>query len=179
MNIISNSCVGGFIYKNELKCSFQNPFIWSLIDFNSMLYLIKNFNSINFNNFELIKDENYNFSIIIDKHIKVQYIHYKYDKNAIKPYTQHINYYSNNIGEYIVQKYVERKNRMLNNKEKTIYIFGNLYDVKDTNLSYNHLKILNDLHKDNIICAVDKIYTEFNYIKQTLKEPIEKNGIVY
>lgn len=69
MNLICNSCVGGFIYKNELKSQFKNPFIWNIIDFNSMLYLVKNYENVNFNNYELIKDNKWNFNLIIDKHI--------------------------------------------------------------------------------------------------------------
>lgn len=174
MNIICNSCVGGFIYKNELKCPFQNPFIWNIIDFNSMLYLVKNYNNINFNNFDLVKDKNWNFSIIIDKHITIQYVHYKFDAKANKPYIKYIDYYSNKVWEYIVQKYVERKNRMLASKEKPLFLFANWFDKKETALSYNQLKILDNLHKDNIICAVDKIYPEFKNIKQITREHNKK-----
>lgn len=169
MNIICNSCVGGFIYKNELKCSFKNPFIWNIIDFNSMLYLIKNYEKINFNNYELIKDKKWNFSIIIEKNIRIQYIHYKFDAKANKPYTKDIDYYSNKIWEYIVQKFEERKNRMIKEKTKPYFLFANGWNPPETILTYNQLKMLNDLKKDNIICAVDKIYPEFTNIKQTLR----------
>jgi len=170
MNIICNSCVGGFIYKNELKCSFKNPFIWNIIDFNSMLYLIKNYEKINFNDYELVKDKKWNFSIIIDKQVTIQYVHYKFDPKANKPYIKYIDYYSNKVWEYIVQKYDERKKRMLVENEKPIFIFANWFNVKETNLTYEQLKILNDLNKSNIICAVDKIYPEFKNIKQITRE---------
>lgn len=56
MNIISNNCLGGFFYKfNNIQ--FNNPFIWSAILTDSMYYLIKNYDTINFNNFELTKSE--------------------------------------------------------------------------------------------------------------------------
>ena len=170
MNIICNSCVGGFLYKNELKCEFKNPFIWNIIDFNSMLFLVKNYDKINFNNFELKKDKNWNFSIIIDNHITIQYVHYKFDAKANKPYIKYIDLYSNKIWEIIVNKYEERTKRMINENKKPIFIFANWFDKPETILSYNHLKILDDLHKDNIICAVDKIYPEFKNIKQICRE---------
>lgn len=174
MNIIANSCVGGFIYKNELKCPFKNPFIWNIIDFNSMVYLIKNFEKINFKNYELKKDKNWNFSIVIDGHVTVQYVHYKFDPKAEKPYIKYIDLYSNRIWEIIVKKYEERTERMLNLHEKPIFLFANWFDKKETALSYTQLKILNDLNKDNIICAVDKIYPELKNIKQITREHNKK-----
>ena len=174
MNIIANSCVGGFIYKNELKCSFKNPFIWNIIDFNSMFYLVKNYENVNFNNYELIKDNKWNFNLIIDKHITIQYVHYKFDPKANKPYVKYIDYYSNKVWEYIVEKYEERMKRMLLENSTPTFIFANWFNVKDTNLNYEQLKILNSLNKDNIICAVNKILPEFKNIKQITRETNKK-----
>lgn len=84
MNIISNSCVGGFITRDYLKQSFNNPFVWCNVDNKSFLNLIKNYNTINWLNYELVKDENWNFSIIVDKLVKINYTHYRFDKNADK-----------------------------------------------------------------------------------------------
>lgn len=64
MNIISNTCLGAALYKFGFKIPFSNPFCWSFIDFNSMFYLIKNYENINFRNFKLLveteKNENSN-----------------------------------------------------------------------------------------------------------------------
>lgn len=174
MNIICNSCIGGFIYKNELKTSFKNPFIWNLIDFNSMYYLVKNFNIINFENYELIKDSKWNFSLIIDKKIKVQYIHYKFNSKAKKPFTKYINVFYNKIWEYIVYKYETRLKRMKIENSKPIFIFANWFNEPITNLSYNQLKMLNDLQQDNIIVAVNKIFPEFKNLKQILRQTNKK-----
>jgi uncharacterized protein (DUF1919 family) len=55
MNIISNNCFGGYIYKNVLKEQYSTPFIWNRIYNNDLITLLKNFNKINFNNIELKK----------------------------------------------------------------------------------------------------------------------------
>ena len=55
LKLISNSCVGGFIYRDNVRCAYQTPFIWNLIDFESMYYLIKNFQDINFKNYDIKK----------------------------------------------------------------------------------------------------------------------------
>ena len=174
MNIICNSCVGGFIYKNELKCSFKTPFIWNIIDFNSMYYMTKNYDQINFENYELTKDKNWNFSLIIDKKIKIQYVHYKFNAKCNKPITKYIDVYYNKIWEFIVNKYESRLARMKAENSKPIFIFANWFDKPETILSYSQLKLLNDLNKDNIIVAVDKIYPEFTNLKQIIREHNKK-----
>lgn len=82
MNIISNNCLGGHLYRDFLNSEFENPFAWTVIDFNSMLYLVNNWYDINFKNYELVKDEKWNFSIIIDNNVKIQYVHYKFSPKA-------------------------------------------------------------------------------------------------
>ena len=79
-----------------------------------MMYLVKNWNYINFNDYELVKDKNWNFSIIIEKRVKIQYVHCHFDKktNKITRYEDcDVKY--NKIWEYIVRKYEERKQRMI------------------------------------------------------------------
>lgn len=174
MNIICNSCIGGFIYKNELKTSFKNPFIWNIIDFNSMYYMVKNFNQINFNNYELIKDKKWNFSIVIDGKVKIQYVHYKFDSKSNKPITKYIDVYYNKIWEFIIEKYESRLKRMKEENSNPLFLFANWFNKPETLLSYNQLKILNDLQQDNIIVAVDKIFPEFKNLKQITRETNRK-----
>ena len=179
MNIIANSCCGGHLYKSLFKQPFQNPFIWNIIDFNSMLYLIKNYDKINFNNYELIKDNKWNFKIIIDNHIIIQYVHYKFNEKCNKPIRKGMDVFYNKIWEYIVEKYEDRKNRMIRNKESPIFILADWWDRPDTQLTYNRLKLLNDLNQNNIICGVDKIHPEFKNIKQFIRKTkiVHNDGI--
>jgi len=46
MNIISNNCLGGFIYKDFLQIKYENPFIFSLMDYDDFLYLLENYETI-------------------------------------------------------------------------------------------------------------------------------------
>ena len=96
-----------------------------------MLFLIQNWNIINFKNYELVKDNNWNFSIIINEKVKVQYVHYIFDPNA-KTVQMHCNVRGDikycKIWEYIIQKYEERLNRMLKKKEEPSNVeFDNSY----------------------------------------------------
>lgn len=58
MNIITNNCSGGYIYKDCIKCDFMNPFIWSSIDFDNLLKLVINYDTINFRNIKCELIEN-------------------------------------------------------------------------------------------------------------------------
>ena len=153
MNIISQNCLAGNIYKNHLKSKFENPFIWTVIDFNSMLFLIQNWNTINFKNYELVKDDNWNFSIIINGKVKVQYVHYKFNPKCKTPILDNvgsIHYYK--IWEYIIQKYKERLNRMLEKKEEPIFCICN-FNTIFTDAIYNEeqLKILSKYKNVHIL----------------------------
>jgi len=177
---IVNSCVGAYLYKLCMKKKFDNPFMWGLIDFNSMYYMIQNFENINFKNFELLKDNNWNFSLKIDDKIIIKYIHYKFDPKATKIIKKDFDVFYNKIWEYIIQKYEERLERMLNIKEEPIFILANWYNVPETNLTYQQLKLLNDLNKNSIIVGVDKIYSELTNLKQIIRDndkPLYNRGL--
>ena len=174
MNVIGNSCVGAYIYKNHLKSNYENPFTWAIVDFNSMFYLIKNYNKIDFNKFKLIKDAKCNFSIVVDGHVKIDYVHYKLDRTAKKPIKKKFDVFYCKIWEFIVLKYLERIKRMQKCKDKPIFILANWFNVPATKLTYDQMKLLDSLKMDNIICASDKIYPEFKYIKQIPREANKK-----
>lgn len=156
MNIISNNCLGGFIYKDFLQIKYENPFIFSRMNYEDFLYLLVNYENINFENFELIKesDKLEKFRIIIDNKIKVQFNHYKFDKDCIistvkifndeKTMRTTTNVYYNKIWEYIVEKYEQRIKRM----SKKIDLIA--LDVDDKNdIDVN--KILEVCKKKNYI----------------------------
>lgn len=165
MNIISNNCLNGYLYRDCLKEEFGNPFIWTVIDFNSMLYLIKNWNTINFKNYELVKDESWNFSIIIDNKVKVQYVHYKFNKNVefrdkTGPGTD---VESNKIWEYIIQKYEERLARMIKKNEKPIFCICNGNTLfKDCHYTNEQLSILKQYENVYVLTGYDNCETKDN-----------------
>lgn len=131
MNLISNTCLGAFIQRDWLKQQYKNPFCWNVIDFKSMQYLITNFEAINYDNFEIQKDKNWNFSIIIDNAVQIQYVHYKF-KPECKIITTHgVDVYWNKIWQYIVEKYEERTKRMLESNNKPLFIIGSIHNWQD------------------------------------------------
>lgn len=174
MNLISQNCLSGNIYKNHLKEEFGNPFIWTVIDFNSMLYLIQNWNTINFKNYELVKDNNWNFSIIIDEKVKVQYVHYIFDPDA-KTVQIHCNVRGDikycKIWEYIIKKYEERLNRMLDKKEEPIFCICNsdtiykdaIYTEEQLKLleKFKNVRILRGHEHSNVVNNANLFYNKF------------------
>ena len=128
MNLIGNSCLSSFITKEHIKEGYSNPFCWNVIDVNSFCYLIENFDKINFWNYELVKDKNWNFSIIIDNRVKVNFVHYKFSKDISKITVKGLDVFYNKIWTYIVEKYENRLKRMLEKKEVPIFIIGSSYD---------------------------------------------------
>ena len=125
MNIISNTCVGAGIYKNCLNKPYSNPFMWNLIDYDSMYKLIKNYDKINFKNIKvekLNKEVNNSYAVIIDNSITIKYIHYRYDKTKTEPEIKGVDVFYNKIEEYIKEKYLTRLKLM---KEKPVFINNN------------------------------------------------------
>jgi len=154
MNIISNCCIGGFLYKNEFKKEFENPFIWSAISFDSFIKLMDNYYTINYNNIMMeVNKIHGGYNLIIDNSVKVQYIHYRFNKNFKKPTVKGVNIYYCRIWKYIVEKYKQRLKRMLTNNEQPIWV------MKDTfwDFTSENCKLLLEKHKDKhiILCTKD------------------------
>lgn len=122
MNLVGNTCVASYITRDCLKQPFVNPFVWNIINFESCYNLVKYWDKLNFKNYELIKDKNWNFSIIIDNKVKVQYVHYRFSKEHSKLIIKNNDVYYNRIWEYIIEKY---NKRIINiRKENPIFIFA-------------------------------------------------------
>jgi len=121
MNLVGNTCVASYITKECLKQSFVNPFVWAIIDFDSCYNLVKYWDELTFEKYDLVKDNDWNFSIIIDNKVKVQYVHYKFSKEHNKITIKNNDVYYNKIWEYIIEKY---NKRILNvKKENPIFVF--------------------------------------------------------
>lgn len=156
MNLVNNSCIGSYITQKISPDGFHNPFQWCQIDFDSMYYMIKNWSSINWFNYELIKDDKWNFSIIIDNHIKVNYIHYKFDKNALFPIVKGTEVFYCKIWEYIVEKYETRIKRMLKYNEEPIFILANIHDYEINYYTIEEQNKIIELNKYKTIIAFSK-----------------------
>lgn len=142
MNIITNNCSGGYIYKDCIKCDFMNPFIWSSIDFDNFLKLVINYDTINFrnikcelieNNSNICKNKSLVPKLTIDNTIDIHYFHYIYNDKyqtptKIEGYTM-----CNDIIEYTIDCYIRRLEKM---KDDPIFV----WDVTRCNW-YNPNKI--------------------------------------
>ena len=162
INIIGNSCVASNITLDILKQKFINPFCWNIIDYISFGYLIKNYNTINFNNIELKFNENTKrYTLIIDNNINVYYEHYIEDINEKEILKKNNNVYYSNIKEYILKKY---KNRLkLNNKP--IFVIGSTWEInKEKYLQFEYI-IKNNINKYPLIVIVN-LNSDFEYLKK-------------
>ncbi len=149
--IITNNCLGGYIYKINNKV-YDNPFIWSRLFVNSFNNLIKNFNELNFNNFQLKSTDDllntYNnllphqFSIIIND-IRIIYRHIKYDANANEPIIKKINNFTGDMYskfpyKIVYDNYVRRLKRF-NKNDKCLFVFMNDAPQYDNDIELNQL----------------------------------------
>lgn len=143
MNIISNNCLGGYIYRDILKEEYQNPFIWTRLDNLDLINLLENFDIIKFENVELFKESNKleKFRLRIDDKIKLQFNHYLFDQKYDKPTVIGIDVHYNKIWKYIIDVYLKRLKRM---QKEIDFIF-----IED-NGTYNIDKIISIVQTKNI-----------------------------
>lgn len=183
MQIISNNCLGGFIYR-FLNKEFNNPFIWSLILNPYFEELIENLKTINYNDFTLNKSTKKldTFNLLINNKIKLDYIHYHFNENFNKPTIcdkygkpdkTGVDVYYNKIWEYIVEKYLNRLNRMDLNDDICIVV----EDTKEHR--YNINKIIDIVKKCNyklILITNQYIEKNINNKMLILKHPTDLNS---
>lgn len=115
MNIITNNCLGGFIYRDILKEEYKNPFIWTSINHLDLIDLIENFDTINFVNIMIDRDGKElgnNFITIIDDKYKIYNHHVWFSAKDNEPRIEGNNVFYNKPWEYIVEKYEKRLKRM-------------------------------------------------------------------
>lgn len=152
MNLISQNCLTGDLNRYYFHNEYQNPFVWTVISFNDMYKLINEWDNINFLNYTLVKDKNWNFSIVIDNKIKIQYVHYKFSPQDNKPRKVGVDIYYNKIWEYIVEKYEKRIKRMLEKNQKPIFCICNFKTIyKDAIYTKEELSILEKYNNVKIL----------------------------
>lgn len=182
MNIISNNCLGGFVYKEVLEKPYSNPLIWhAFMNPSDYIEFIKDFDKLNFGNIELTKEGEglkNNFILIIDDKYKIYQHHAWFDKDAnvptiFGPNNNDIKY--NKIWEYIVNNFNRRVKRM--KQEDTIFIL--FYDPY--NKIKNHQKVVDAIYDKKykgIIFSNQKINLYSNILQLPVDDswPKEKYG---
>ena len=153
MNIICSSCVGARIYQYYNK-QFNNPFTWNMIDTENIIQIMCNYDSINFNNFDITIDENNKCVIKYDDKITVLYPHYIFDERYNHILKNDINLLGKDIVNYIKDIMTRRISRfnIIKNTEKHVFIlddsdnFGIKYSETDIqrfiDFKTNYRKIL-------------------------------------
>lgn len=166
--------------REHLKTEYVNPFCWNVIDLKSYYYLIRDWDKINFLNYELVKDENWNFSVIIDGKIKVQYIHYLFDSKAEKlvsrSKSEHDVLVWNRMWEYVASKYEERVRRMLDKKEKPTFIIADLHDNDLRKYDKEWLTKIDEMNSNFEIILFSNHYEFKNKRCYTIKERCKDNS---
>ena len=205
MNIIANDCAGAYMYQDQYKCDFMNPFIWSSINIENFQKLIKLYDVLDFKNIEselivntsgICKQNSLIPKLIIDNKIEVNYFHYIQNEayktpTKVQGYTMY-----NNIEQYTVDCYERRLNKMT---ERPIFIWDvtkakwyNMNNIKPVNAFKNisdytivvySLEIQTDmfsnpitLHKSNDDFEVNQ--SAANIYKLYLKNYNGKNFII-
>ena len=115
MNLITNDCIGAFLYMNVIKENFKNPFMWTRIDLNEFYKLIKLYKEIDFKEIKFTDRtslKNNLFELCVDQKFNVLMPHMKFDKRCNKVIKRGNDVYYYKIWEYIIDKWYDRLKRM-------------------------------------------------------------------
>jgi uncharacterized protein (DUF1919 family) len=104
MNLISQNCLAEGLYKLLNTC-YQNPFAGTVIAFDSMCYLIDNWNNIDFANPKLILSDKQYPIISLNDVCKIEYVHYIQNDNFTIPTRQGPNVYYEDVFALTLEKY--------------------------------------------------------------------------
>lgn len=169
MNIISNNCIGAALYRvNDIK--FCNPFSWGGLDIDDFIFLVNNYDFIDFNKVSFSLENRFGHkekSVLckIDNKIDYHFSHYRYREDStptIEKYT--VNY--KDIIKYSKEKYFSRLNRT---KEKPTFIYSfNLLNPND-NLYLEIFNKLLSIDKDLIIVLHKSVDISNTFIKKNIR----------
>ena len=164
MNLITNRCLGGYIYRDILKEQYENPFIWTGIWDQYFNKLFSEYGKINFNNFSVEHDPEERiekYFIIIDNKIRVNYGHVLLDPKASTPVPRDVNIYTADPVGYLRQKYKERLSRMT---KEPVWIYLDL----DFTHNYEIAEIAKKQKRKIGILTVDKDFPRNDYTNNQL-----------
>lgn len=163
MNIIANRCHGAYIYRDILKCEYQNPFVWSQIRKQSYNYLFSHYTDIDFSNIVVNKhawDKTWCLDMLIDDVITVTYPHILFDARCNKPTIKANNVYYNRPWLVVCDSYKKRLTRM---QQTPVFIY---LDIDNNKLCENFelAKLANTLKRECLFITTRE-YEETEYVK--------------
>ena len=93
-----------------------NPFAWAFTPYKSIKVLLEHFYDINFAHISLNESDRWKgtYTLTIDGMVDIYYIHYHFNPFRTVPYKENNDISMCNIWEYIVDKYMLRVKRMIN-----------------------------------------------------------------
>jgi len=183
MNLIGNNCVSSFLYKDN-GLEFSTPFIWGGFDFVDFIYLLNNYDNIDFNNISFSFEhrfDNKELSVLcnIDNKINYHFSHYCYDENKKIPDKIKGRVFYKDIIKYTKEKYLTRLKRV---KENPVFLFSfNLIDKNDKKYEEYLNRLLEIKDKKLIILIHESISIDKKYDKniQIIKIEDDKLSTLY
>ena len=185
MNIISNNCTAGWIYKQS-GIQYNNPFVFTIMTPKDFTNLINNYDTLNFGNRE-IRQEGTCYVITIDGLVDIKYIHHK-EKDVDTPYIKiergDRNMYGRNMKDYILSAYDRRVSRMEgpplfiisereHPREKGKYVVK--YDAIRENLNTPYRIIVDSRSKTSTRKVASSLLIKNDYIKKEITNEINNN----
>lgn len=186
MNVISNNCCGGWLYKNN-HVEYGNPFMWSITQYNSIMYLLTHFYDINWANIKFSESplRHNTYQIIVDGQVAIHYIHCLFNKIQKQP----TKVFRANIGndidycqiwEYVYEKYMSRVKRMIaNGKEPVFLLSTNVSNCHRDEYQINKLLEIPTPFKRIVITTIPNIasYNDNNLVIYT-NEYTSNNSVI-
>ena len=170
MNIISNCCAGGYIYRDFLKMKYPNPFIWCKINFVDYYALMQNYKIINFENVIPIRFKDYihrkdcldltehqyntNVGLMVDDKIKIFWPHNYFSPNDKTPRIQDCLVFTDKNWIYTLDNWNKRLIRS-DIKDNPTWVILTQQNKQFT--IENTTKLLNDFPNEKII-----VFTSFH-----------------
>ncbi len=153
--VISSNCISGFWYRDVVKKEYEIPFIWSIVRLSDMLTLIREFDTINFENSvavmskgELKRNDGDEWvKVIVDGKINVYFVHFKEDKELDKEVKVGINVFSPDVLAYTEQAWKRRSSRIPYGK-KRVWVFWD--DAINTNVDLQEFISISEERKDEL-----------------------------
>ena len=140
--VISSNCISGYWYRDVVKKQYEVPFIWCNIKLNDFIYLIKNFDTIDFNNVKTVisngelvaSNGKEHVKVVINNKISVYFIHYKQSKeNISNPIVKDVDVVCPDVVKYTDELWKERSKRIPYNKIR-VWVFWDDTVCTDTDL---------------------------------------------
>lgn len=157
MNLISQNCLAAEIYKLT-NCAYQNPFASTVIQFDSLKYLIENWDNIDFDNPKVeLTEDNYPI-IVLNEKCRIEYVHYRQSNEFDIPRKEGAYIFYKDCISFVLEKYNRRLERMKTNAEKPMFCICNFKTIyKNSIYTQEQLAELSHYENVKILVGVEEL----------------------